>query len=192
MAGRYKQGETSPHKREEQAFKKSCLKNKLKALLDGKKGKYAYIYINKLRNPDRNKLSLTNILKWEEPSFDLFPVAYGTLRNYPELKGKLEDALDAYNVEIYTKKSSENKGRRKSKKSTTGLSRDELRDKITDVANENQVLLENCITIYRMYMDLKSIIPEAEQNDVHYQRILKRHAKGLKRFNLQVVVENES
>ena len=190
MAGRYKQGETSSYKREEQAFKKSCIEKKIEVLLDGKKYKYAYIGLNELRNPKRNKLSLDNILGWTEPNWEIFPFSYGTLKKHPELMGELKSALDAYNVEIHSEKTHKNNGRRKSKKSTTGLSKEELKDKVTWVANENQMLLENCITIYLMYMELKNIIPEAEQNEVHYQRILKRHTKGLKRFNLQLVVDN--
>lgn len=192
MAGRYKKGETSPHKRKEQAFKKSCIKNKLQALLDSKEDKFSYICLNKLRNPKRNKISLDNILEWEEPDCDIYPVSYGTLNKYPVLKGELESALGTYNAEVYAKKLDKTKGRRKDKRSTTGLSKDELKEKVLDVANENQMLLNNCITIYRMYMDLKSTIPEAEQNEVYYQRMLKRHAKGLKRFNLQLVVDNEN
>ena len=164
----------------------------LQALLDSKKDKYALLCLHQFRNHKRNKISLGSILKWTEPDCDIFPVSYGTLNKYPELKEELENALDAYNIEVYTKKIDKKKGRRKDKRSTTGLSKDELKDKVLDVANENQMLLNNCITIYRMYMDLKSTIPEAEQNEVHYQKVLKRHAKGLKRFNLQLVVDNES
>ncbi len=192
MAGRYKKGETSPHKRKEQAFKKLCIKNKLQALLDSKKDKYAFICLHQFRNHKRNKISLDSILKWTEPDCDIFPVSYGTLNKYPVLKGELESALGIYNTEVYAKKLDKTKGRRKDKRSTTGLSKDELKEKVLDVANENQMLLNNCITIYRMYMDLKSTIPEAEQNEVYYQKMLKRHAKGLKRFNLQLVVDNEN
>ncbi len=181
MAGRYKKGETSPQKRIEQAFKTSCLENK-----------YGYLHLNYLRNLKRNKLSLDNILNWEEADNDIHRVSYGTLKKHPKLMSELETALAEYNAEIYEPKSPEKQGRRKSKSSATGMSKIELKDKVKAVAKENQMLLNNCITIYRMYRDLKNTISEAEQSEVHYQRILKRHAKDLKRFKLQLVVENES
>lgn len=191
MAGRYKKGETSPQKRIEQAFKTSCLENKLQALIDAKKKKYGYLHLSYLRNLKRNKLSLDSVLKWEEADNDIHRVSYGTLKKHPKLMSELESALDEYNTEIYGPKSPEKQGRRKSKSSATGMSKNELKDKVIAVAKENQMLLDNLIIIYRMYEDLKSTIPKAEQNEVHYQRILKRHAKGLKRFKLQLVVDNE-
>ena len=183
---KFQKGQTSESKRIEQAAKKESIENKLEQLKLAISGNYAIFELCK-----EAQLTLKDVQDWKNPHLKIIRFSYNTLKCHESFK-QIKTELANYNKLIYQTSSFVQQKKKKTQNptATEGLSKNELKDKVKILGEENIQWLHNCILLHRMYCELKRMVPEEIQGKINYQKALARHAKAMERNGLSLVVNN--